>query len=282
MTTACWACGADTRPATEVSWATVERCDSCGLLLQPDRSPTDVHELYDASYFSDYPGGGAYDEDERSRRYEAALRVRFLRRFVRSGRLLEIGAATGHFLAAARAGGFDVLGVEPSVEAAEHARERYDVDVITGFAEAVEFEPNSFDVVCAWHVVEHIPEPLRVLIRIAHIIRGGGVLAVEVPNIESVQARRLGDAWPHLDVDHHVAHYGPDSMRRLIKRSGLEVVEVETFPGTGYFPPGQALRPATLAGYARELLAVRALPRRSHASKHELLRVVARVPRSAR
>ena len=233
---ACWACGAQARPAADIGWAALQRCSSCGLLFEPQRRADEVRRLYDEAYFEHYPGGGSYDEDESLRRYEAAARLRFVRRFAARGDMLELGCATGHFLAASRDAGFAVTGVEPSAEAARRARERYGVDVRMGFAEDVDLPPEAFDVVCAWHVVEHIPDPAGVVRRLAGVLRPGGVLALEVPNVGSAQARRLGAGWPHLDPAHHVAHYGPESMRRLLERAGLEVVHVETFPGTGYYP----------------------------------------------
>jgi SAM-dependent methyltransferase len=240
-----------------------------------------VHDLYDARYFQLYPGGGSYDEDERPRRYEAAARLRFVRRFVHTGRLLEIGSAMGHFLAVARDAGFEVMGVEPSDDAARRARERYGVPVVTGFAEDVVLDPASVDSICAWHVIEHIPNPAVALRRLAQALRPGGLLALEVPNVQSRQARRLGARWPHLDLAHHVAHYGPQPMCRLLERSGLQPIHVETFPGTGYFPPSRLLQPATLAGYVKELATLRAVPRRAHPWKHELLRIVARMPEAS-
>lgn len=272
---ACWACGAAAPLAADIDWGPVHRCPVCGLLFQPELGATDVQHLYDESYFEQYPGGGSYDEDERLRRYEASLRLRFVSRFAAPGELLEIGCATGHFLAAARDAGFAARGVEPSAEAAARARERHGVDVVAGFAEDVELEPGAFDLVCAWHVLEHIPAPAGVLDGFARALRPGGLFALEVPNVAGVQARRLGVRWPHLDLAHHVAHYGPGSMRRLLERTGFDVIHVETFPGTGYLPARHALRPAMVANYAIEAVRLRAVPRRPHPVRHELLRVVA-------
>ena len=65
-------------------------------------------------------------------------------------------------------------------------------------------------------------------------------------------------------------------MRALLERAGFEPLAVESFPVTGYYPPRVALAPGQLFSYVREAVAVRALPRRPHAWKHELLRAIGR------
>jgi 2-polyprenyl-3-methyl-5-hydroxy-6-metoxy-1,4-benzoquinol methylase len=235
-----------------------------------------VRELYSDEYFAEYPGGEAYDVDDAQRRYEAALRVRLVRRFLGGGSLFEVGAAAGHFLALAREAGFQVSGIEPAPSVAASARTRQRVDVRTGFLEDAELSPGSFDAVCMWHVLEHLPEPRAALGRAREALRPGGFLFLEVPNVESYWARRSGRDWFHLDPAHHLAHYAPRSLGRLLKLTDLEPVLTETFPALGYLRPGRALRPGALAAQARELALLRTLPRHPHPDSHELLRAVAR------
>jgi 2-polyprenyl-3-methyl-5-hydroxy-6-metoxy-1,4-benzoquinol methylase len=238
--------------------------------------PDAVRELYGASYYQVYGGLDAgYDADPDRRRYEAHRRLRLVQRFVRTGRLVEIGSAVGYFLDAAKRAGFQVTGIEPAEELARTARERFGVDARAGFIEDSDLQAGSFDVACAWHVLEHIPEPLPVLLDLHRVVGPSGLLALEVPNAASRQAERLGAAWPHWDPAHHVGHYTPAALRALVERAGFKVVLIDTLSGTAYYPLRQALRPGAVAGYAREAAQLRAVPRRRHESAHELLRIVA-------
>lgn len=268
----CWACGA----GVELGSADPVRCISCGLLFSPRRHGREVRGLYDDGYFEEYAGGG-YDEQEDSRRYEAARRVALLRRHAPRGRLLEVGPAGGYFLQAAVAAGWDGFGIEPATGEAERARAR-GLDVRIGFLEDVELAEGELDVVCLWHVVEHIPDPLGALGCLYRALRPGGRLLLEVPNIASMTARRMGPAWPHLDTEHHVAHFTPAAMRALLERTGFDPVSLWTFPGSGYVPARRLLHPVRLGAAARETLHLRALPRRPHPWRHELIRAVAARP----
>jgi 2-polyprenyl-3-methyl-5-hydroxy-6-metoxy-1,4-benzoquinol methylase len=274
-TVACWACGAAAAP--DPAWLPIElhRCPACGLLFSPDRSASDLQRLYDAGYFDEYPGGEGYEEDPAQRRYEADRRIELVRRYRTHGRLLEIGAAAGHFVEAARDAGFDPTGVEPAEDLARRATERLGLPVLAGFIETVDLPDDSFDVACAWHVVEHVSDPLPALERVRGMLHAGGHLLVEVPNIASVYARRRGKGWANLDIRHHVGHYTPAALRALLERAGFTVLATETFPMRGYLRPGRALRPREVAAAAKEAALLRAHPRRPHRWKHEMLRAAA-------
>jgi SAM-dependent methyltransferase len=274
----CWACGASDLEAAELpSIPPSLRCPACGMVRAAITDPAAVRALYGASYYQVYGGLDAgYDADPERRRYESARRLRLVQRYVRRGRLLEIGSAMGYFLDAAKRAGFEPTGIEPARELARAARERFGVDARAGFVEDAELEPASFEAVCMWHVLEHIPEPQVVLRRLRGVLVPGGVLAVEVPNAASEEARHLGAAWPHWDPAHHVGHYTPASLRALVERAGYEVARLDTLSGVAYYPPRQALHPTAIFDSAVLAVRMRALPRRPHPSRHELLRLVAR------
>ena len=271
----CWACGSDATP--DASWLPVRlhRCGECGLLFAPDRDAGELQDLYDARYFDEYPGGERYEEDPAQRRYEAARRIELVRRYRRSGRLLEIGAAAGHFVEAARDSGFEPIGVEPAADLARAATERLGVPVLAGFIEEVDLPDGEFDVACAWHVVEHLSEPHHALVRLRDALVPGGHLFVEVPNIDSVQATRRRQHWANLDIGRHVGHYTSSALRALLEGAGFDVLMTETLPMRAYLRPGRALRPLELAAAVKELAIVRSHPLRPHPWKHEMLRAVA-------
>ena len=138
------------------------------------------------------------------------MRVRLVARYARGGRLLDVGCAKGGFLAAARDAGFVVRGVEPAEAAAAVAR-RLGLDVVVGTLDDVPLAASSLEVVTAWHVLEHIPEPLDTLIRLRRELVPGGHLLIEVPNAESVKAGRRGAR----------GHIGTGPPRRAVRPAAL-------------------------------------------------------------
>jgi SAM-dependent methyltransferase len=276
---ACWTCGTTAAPDARFPNLGYVRCPACDLVFAPASSRERLRELYGEAYFEDYGLEGRYDDDDAQRRREAQVRVRWLREAgPPTGRLLEIGCASGWFLAEARAVGYDVEGIEPAAEMAQTARDRSGAVVHTAMLEDASLAPASFDVAVAWHVLEHLAEPRDTLVAVREALRPGGALLLELPNIASLRAVREGEDWYGMEPAHHVGHYSPGALDALLRAAGFlpEVVE-SVHPGT-LLGGLAAYGPRGLAFGAKETLSTRAWVRAPHPWKFDLLRAVARVP----
>jgi SAM-dependent methyltransferase len=139
------------------------------------------------------------------------------------GRLLDIGAGRGRFVAEARAAGWYAHGIEPSLRGVEGAR-AIGVDLQRAGIDDAEVAAGSLDAATLWHVLEHLDEPGAALARVAGWLRPGGLLLVGVPNLGSAQARVGGARWYHLDVPRHRTHFTVAGLEALLRSSGLEPV----------------------------------------------------------
>jgi SAM-dependent methyltransferase len=269
----CPICACDCQPASLFEPAALLRCRSCGFTFLPDRLDPD---LYGDQYFDAYVGG-AYLAHEAQRRHESSKRLEEIERFVSPpARMLEVGCAAGFFLDEARRRGYAADGIELNDTMAAHGRRQLGLDVHTGRIEDIELQPGSFDVACAFHVIEHLADPLESMVRIRSAVRPGGHIFVEVPNAESAAARRRGSKWKLLDLPHHVGHYGPRSLRALIERAELEVLQINTVPFAMYARCSPAM--AAARGALEAARAYSPPSWRPHPSRHQLLRGVARRP----
>lgn len=273
VTPDCWICGEVTREVPDYRSVSLVGCATCAFTFQPEIVLQELRAHHDSEYFA-----SRYPPDDRQRTHEARLRLRWMKRTgVTSGRLLEVGAAQGQFLREARGAGFTVSGIEPEPRTAHEAKARSGVDVVVGYVEDAELPEATLDVVCMWHVLEHVPQPVAALDRLREAIRPGGSFFCEVPNIASTWAEAAGDRWAYLDPEHHVNFFAPDTLASALRRSGFEGIETHTVPMIHYERP----RPAAAFNVARHLRSaiVNPIPPFfAHPSRHELLRAVARVP----
>src|SRR5439155_13095049 len=172
-------------------------------------------------------------------RYAAAghrniARIADLERWCPSrGRLLEFGASYGRSLALARERGWDVAGVELSPTASEYARTHFGVAVFNCDLADAPLADGSFDAVIGWHVLEHVRNPQEQLLRLAALLKPGGVLGLRVPNIASFGARVAGQWWPWMCPPAHLWFFSPTTLPRLLHACGFEVQEVTTLRGDG-------------------------------------------------
>jgi SAM-dependent methyltransferase len=212
----------------------VVACDRCGLAFTlPRLAPEDFETYYPQSYSAyDAP---AWAHGRRRTpgdlldglRLEAIARFGPFRRIWRRppGRLLDVGCGAGHLAGVFLRHGWDVAGVEPSPQAAEHAR-AVGVETITGTLADAPWPPASFDAIVFNHSLEHIEDPAGALIEAARLLRPGGVLAIAVPNFGSWHRRAFGSAWFQLDLPRHLQHFDRESLAALVRRAGLRPVSV--------------------------------------------------------
>lgn len=135
------------------------------------------------------------------------------------GRYLDVGCGSGAALAVARALGWTVAGIEVDGPAAEKARRHAD-ELHVGDVLSAPFAPGRFDLVTAFHVLEHVPDPVAVTRRMLEWLAPGGLLIIEVPNAGGLGARVFGRAWSGLELPRHLSHFTPGALSSTVERAG--------------------------------------------------------------
>jgi SAM-dependent methyltransferase len=146
-------------------------------------------------------------------------------------RLLDVGCATGSFLFTARAT-FDVEGCELSAATAETARAN-GLAVHTGRIEDLP-GAGQFDVVTMLQVIEHLPVPEQSLSHVVRLLRSGGHLYVNTPNVDSASFQLLGARHVHVSSFGHVSLFTRRSLELLGARCGLTLVAHEDCGGMDF------------------------------------------------
>ena len=138
------------------------------------------------------------------------------------GRLLDIGTAAGAFVAAATKRGWDAEGCEPNSWMAEWGTRHYGIRIRQGSVFDQPYEPGSFDVVTLWDVIEHTPDPRAVLEHCHTLLKPGGLLIVNYPDIGSWIARALGRRWLFL-TSVHLWYFDRRTIRQMLEKTGFSV-----------------------------------------------------------
>jgi 2-polyprenyl-3-methyl-5-hydroxy-6-metoxy-1,4-benzoquinol methylase len=142
----------------------------------------------------------------------------------RPGRLLDIGCYNGLFLDEARKRGWKCKGIEPDVEASRWAREQLGLDVFTGQIQELPASEAGFDVVTAFHTLEHIRDPLLVLEEVQWRLASHAVLVIETPNC-GLWLRLLGRRFRYIQPD-HVYYFSRRGIVHLLNRAGYRVSKI--------------------------------------------------------
>ena len=212
------------------------RCQTCGLIYQNPRPSLDeMQEHYPPEYDS-------YPEDLTDKKipwllrkayaYGVTKRVRVVTRRKKSGKLLDIGCATGTFLLGMKKqAGWETMGIEISPHAAAIARKHH-LDVFTGTLEDANFPAAEFDAVTLWDVLEHLHDPAGSLREIHRVLKPGGVIVIRVPNVASWDASWFGAAWAGWDAPRHLYVFSPNTLEKMLAASGFQVEDINCSIGS--------------------------------------------------
>lgn len=154
-------------------------------------------------------------------------RVRDVHRFKRQGTLLDIGCGVGDFCLVAGEAGFEVSGTEFSDIYAEEAKKRVSFSKLyVGRLQEISFGEATFDVITLWHVLEHLPDPLETLMCLRQLLNVGGLVCIEVPNVEQTRKRPMYrsdlEDYPVERLE-HLFYYSGHALERACAKAGLKV-----------------------------------------------------------
>lgn len=214
----------------------IVKCNRCGFCFTNPR-PTDENlaSFYDLNYFKDdvVTRFGFFNEDGSANLGEDIgydHRIADLESCVDTrGSLLELGCAVGGFLSVMSKRGWKVSGVEVSREAVELARKNEGVNIFCGKLE--EFETDeTYDVVCMYHSLEHTPNPAFVIDRTYELLNPGGIVVIEVPNLEGFDARiSRKRKLLSYDLPRHLSHFTPALLSRELRKKGFHILDVDLY-----------------------------------------------------
>ncbi len=152
-------------------------------------------------------------------RHAIAVQFRFLPKPEAGRRLLDIGCGNGDFLNAAQQAGWEVMGLDLDPQAAA-LRRGFNVKI--GTIDLFDNDSECFDAVTISHVIEHVHEPVKVLRAIYRLLKPGGLLYIETPNVNSNGLRIFGRHWRGLEVPRHLVLFSFDGLVDVLARIGFQ------------------------------------------------------------
>lgn len=206
------------------------RCRGCGLVFTNPRPSQDrLGAFYSGDTYTCHTAAGsssagrkaAHVLDSLERRLPGVPRV-----------LLDYGAGSGTFLAAAKDRGWEVAGFEPGNRGLANCRGLG----LEATGDLASLPPGRFGLITLNHVYEHISDTKDALEGIAKLLAPGGRLFIEVPNAKSLRAR-LAMPWlsRRWQVDEryrafpiHLMYYTRDTLTRSLAASGWTVEKAFT------------------------------------------------------
>jgi len=138
--------------------------------------------------------------------------------------LLDVGSNRGSFASAfiAAAPQAHLVAVEPDERVAQSCSTLERTELIEARIEDVALERNRFDIVHSCHTIEHLARPANVLADHWRVLREGGLLILDAPNIAILGADDIVEEW---FIDKHLYHFSARTLGRMIESVGFEIIQ---------------------------------------------------------
>lgn len=224
----------------------IVECSNCGLwFTNPRPEPKEIHRYYSPTYYS-YNKQREYLSARIAlfiKKYYVAppknfLKVilygiiaKLLKKYISvliegpgGGRkVLDVGCGDGRRVTWLLDYGFKVYGTDISENALRIAR-RNGLETFCGDLKEARYPSKFFDIIIFSQVFEHIHKPQETLVECYRILKDGGIIIIDVPNIESVLNKIYKKYWFPLEVPRHLYHFSKITLSRFLKDSGFTIL----------------------------------------------------------
>jgi SAM-dependent methyltransferase len=196
-------------------------CHHCWLVQLPDLLRADTHFHKEYMYFSSFSSGWL----AHARRYVEMMTARFA--LDHQSRVMEIASNDGYLLQYFVQANIACLGIEPSSNTAEVARQRNVPSRIVFFnqdtAQKLAAEGWCVDLLLGNNVLAHVPDINGFVGAMPLVLKPEGVITLEFPHLERLIAENQFDTLYH----EHYSYLSLTALLPIFRRAGLRVFDVE-------------------------------------------------------
>jgi len=219
----CYLCGSSdsySRPGKvrDNDEVVVLECKNCGLVFLDQHQHINADHYQNSGIHAEEPN---YDKWLNDCKRDDTRRLTFLKDKITNKSILDFGCGVGGFLELASDHCRTSYGLELETGLQEHFSQR-NLKVFKTFEKLLD-SGLKFDVITAFHVVEHLKDPAQTLSDLSNLLNEGGEIIVEVPS-PSDALLTLYNSVPFQNFTYwsqHLFLFNTDTFKKLSRKASL-------------------------------------------------------------
>ena len=212
----------------------IHHCRACKIsFTHPFPSPDDLDKIYSGQYWTREASLGEKGAIGRAvalfNHMRLAMLIRpLLKNLPPDASILEVGCGSGHLAAHIKQCGFDIEVTDISMDILQEVQSLLNIPVYCGNLEEITFH-RQYDAVIFNNVLEHLRAPDQAIAKASKLLNPGGLIFVEVPNIDSNQFDLFKAVWYHLAIPQHLYHFSSESLDSVMRAFSLKRIWLSTY-----------------------------------------------------
>jgi SAM-dependent methyltransferase len=207
----------------------IVRCFACKLMAV-ENVPKDLSPYYSEGYFTGdvkLDGYVDYDLDKDVSKKTYINFIKILEKYSAEEKeksMFEVGCATGFFMDLARQRGWETEGIDISEFAAQKAREK-GLKVMAGLLDVYNSN-KKFGVVAMQDLIEHVKDPVDVILRAKNLLMENGLLFITTPDAGSLWARIWNKKWHAFVPPQHLFYFSMNNLKSILQKNGFKIIHI--------------------------------------------------------
>lgn len=204
-------------------------CKKCSLRYS-GIVPLKTEDIYSAqTYLPDMIKNYVSNERYRKQRF-GKERVDLISSHIKLNKkpkILDVGCGTGWFLQVAKESGFEIYGQELGKELAQWTSKRLGIEIWDCPLNKVNTE-KRFEVITIFDVIEHVKDPLLLIMSAKKILANKGIIVIFTPNFDSLAISIMKERSNLIVPTEHLVYFTKNSIIKLAEKSKMEVLSYTT------------------------------------------------------
>lgn len=206
------------------------KCNNCGLVfLHPQMTEEEERIFYEREYGEIYSKekGTSLKDLFNARLQDAKTYYELVKEYLnKDNDCLEIGCASGYFLATIKDKVKSVTGFETYLEFKKFCKS-INIKMLENLEDCSD---GRFDRIFMFFVLEHLRDPINYLKRLKKILMKGGCLLIEVPNVDDVliSVYKIPKFLNFYFTPAHQFYYSKETLSALLQKAGFQEFEIKS------------------------------------------------------